>query len=837
MGLTLIIFAVAIGYGTFIENDFDAVTAKVLVYNAKWFEILLLLMVINFLGMIFTKKLYIKSRLNILVIHLALILIIAGAALTRYIGFEGQMHIRNGQTTNEFVSSDIYFNVKLNKGESSISDSKKVLLSSLGPKIFEKSYSIAGKSINVSIEKYYPNAVETLVNDNEGSSFVNIVAGGADGRHDFYIKEGDTKILHETKISFGDTTQKDAIQIVSKNGALHVRFPGWETDTSGLDSEGFQPCKPMNVFSYKGMSFIVKEFKENSSIKFINNPDPESSGQQIAKLKINDNNLDLKMIEPQTINVNGVDVEVSISKKIMQLPFLLKLNKFRLQRYPGSNSPSSYASDIMLIDKENNIERPYSIFMNNILEYGGFRFYQSSYDPDEQGTILSVNHDYWGTLVTYIGYFMLFASLIFSFFTPKTRFARITQQLKEIRKRRNGLMQIVVLIASLLMANIVNGQEHTASVAIDKEHAALFGKLLVQTQDGRIVPFNTLANQVLVKIYKKNRYQGLTPEQVFLGMIADPMEWQQKPMIKIKDEGIRSFLGINEEYGKFYEFFDDQGHYKLKEQVEKAYMKKPVLRSKYDKELISVDERMNVYFLALNKNYLKIFPIPEHPLNKWITPIEAAQMESTIDLGIDSLFTTYIDNLKESIVSKDYTKTNAALAKMSEYQKLYGAEIIPPETKTILEVFYNKANIFNRLFPIYLFIGLILVGIFFAGVFKPTLQFVLIKKILTSILFIAFIVQTTGLVLRWHISGHAPWSNGYESMIYISWATMLAGFFLAKKSPSTLSISAVLAGITLLTAHMSWMDPEITNLVPVLKSYWLTIHVATITASYGFLGL
>ena len=41
----------------------------------------------------------------------------------------------------------------------------------------------------------------------------------------------------------------------------------------------------------------------------------------------------------------------------------------------------------------------------------------------------------------------------------------------------------------------------------------------------------------------------------------------------------------------------------------------------------------------------------------------------------------------------------------------------------------------------------------------------------------------------------------------------------------------------LFVAHMNHMDPEITNLVPVLKSYWLMIHVAIITGSYGFLGL
>jgi cytochrome c-type biogenesis protein CcsB len=91
------------------------------------------------------------------------------------------------------------------------------------------------------------------------------------------------------------------------------------------------------------------------------------------------------------------------------------------------------------------------------------------------------------------------------------------------------------------------------------------------------------------------------------------------------------------------------------------------------------------------------------------------------------------------------------------------------------------------------------------------------------------------MVSRWYVSGHAPWSNGYETLIYVAWATVLAGLVFSSKSPITMSVAPVIAFITLKIAHLSWMDPQITHLVPVLKSYWLIIHVATITASYGFL--
>ena len=166
-----------------------------------------------------------------------------------------------------------------------------------------------------------------------------------------------------------------------------------------------------------------------------------------------------------------------------------------------------------------------------------------------------------------------------------------------------------------------------------------------------------------------------------------------------------------------------------------------------------------------------------------------------------------------------------------------GTDIIPSATKTNLEVTYNDINIFKSLFPVYMMLGMVLFGFFFVQIFKPDLKFKWIIRTLVGITVLAFLAQTFGLGLRWYIAGHAPWSNGYESMIYISWATMLAGFIFMRKSPIILSVTSLLTGVTLLTAHMSWLNPEITNLVPVLKSYWLTIHVATITASYGFLAL
>lgn len=849
MGVLLIVFAVAIAYATFIENDYDAITAKLLIYNARWFEVLLLLMVINFTGMIFTRRLYHKSQLNVLIIHLALIIIILGAAITRYIGFEGQMHIRNGEITNKFQSADTYFFVKFIKGTEIRSIDKRIMISPLRKDLFNETFDVYQNLIDVSILDYYPNAVETLVSDESGfgSPYLNVIVGGADGRHQIYLKEGESKVVHNFGLSFGDTTNTNVIQIVRRDNKLFMKFPvpvnveNINDDQDGVHQvDDFIPVDLMTVHTYQDASFVVKEFFESAVMTYRPITDDSQGGIPVVKVRVNEKDDFLQWGKQKEIQVNEVTVALTLGYKALELPFSLKLNEFQLERYPGSDSPSSFASEITLIDERNNIERSFRIFMNNILEYQGYRFYQSSYDRDEQGTILSVNHDYWGTVVTYFGYFLLFGSLIISFFTRKTRFTRILQQLRETHEERKkiAISIVVILISAFGIHDATAQEQHNHNVApIDKDHAADFGKLQVQNQEGRIMPISTMATQILVKIYKKSSYENLTAEQVFLGMVTDHAGWQEKPLIRVNDQAIQSLLGIRGREARFIDFLDENGKYKLKKQVDQAYINKPVLRTKYDKELINVNERVNIAFMVLNGTFLKIFPLPNHPNNDWVTPSEFQNIGSQHQNLENNMFADYIKALSDARTANNYQEVNKKLAKISNYQKEVGHAIVLSESKTNLEIFYNKVNIFKRLFPLYLILGSLLVGIFFIQIFKPVFEFKLLIKVFFGILFIAFVLQTLGLILRWHISGHAPWSNGYESMIYISWATMLAGLIFMKKSPITLSVTALLAGITLLTAHMSWMNPEITNLVPVLKSYWLTIHVATITASYGFLGL
>ena len=845
MGILLVVFAISIGYATFLENDFDAKTARLLIYNAWWFEAVMVLMIVNFSGMIFSKKLYRKNKWNILVMHLSFIIILIGAGITRYFGFEGQMHIRNGETSNKIHTYDDFVNVSVSNAENKIRIYDKMILAPINKNLYKKNFKLNNKEITLEIESYQPNMQKVLQEDPGGTRYVHILAAGSQGRQNLFLREGETKMVEGLRVSFGDTSKTNSLQFIQTDSVLMLRssFPIQPSRMGAhggdlLQQDTFHPVSNAQIYQLHSFAFILKDVMDKASIRYMPAPEGTENTENLIDLKISVDEAERKfMIKRdvfEQVVVDDVVFSMSIGGQIYTMPFELKLDKFELERYPGSQSPSSFASDIILVDKSANLEKPYRIFMNNVLNYRGYRFFQSGYDPDEQGTILSVNHDYWGTLISYIGYFLLFTSLILSLFTKNTRFARLTKQMKELHIQRKKIATSVVILISFSFMTI-NSYAQETTEKIDKDFAESFGKLLVQNKDGRIIPLNTIANNSLVKVYKKTNYEGLNADQVFIGMLVNPDEWKNKPIIKIYEDEVREMVGARGKYATFNDFFDENRRYKLKDRVNEIYAKSPALRSRIDKELINVDERLNVCNLVFNGSLFKVYAMPNDPANKWSSPADVRVKD---DSGTPTIYMEIIrKDIGESISSGNYDKAYKVLSDITENQVKNGQDIIPSQTKINMEIMYNKYNIFKNLFPVYMLVGIILLGLFLMQLFVPRLAFKQFIRFLYIILLVAFVVQTFGLGLRWYVSGHAPWSNGYESMIYIAWATMLAGFIFYKNSQITLAATTILAGITLFTAHMNWLNPEITNLVPVLKSYWLTIHVATITASYGFFGL
>ncbi len=854
MGVLILLFAVSIGAATFIENDFGSQAARAIVYNATWFDILLGLLAINMIANIFRYRMYKKKKITMFVFHVAFLIILLGAAITRFISYEGILHLRNGQTSNIILSDRAYVQVKATKGNTVVSHDKQVLLSNLTPTSYEDQLSVDGQSLKLQTVKFIRHAQKIVTENNNGVPIVMFVASEGNGKQNLYLKEGGSKKIGNYLVKFGGIFEPNAVNITSKDDSLFITPPGTMSvmHMDGSASEEFipkstHPFVMRKLFTLGKLNMVLTGYYPTGAVKFIPGG-KKSEAMDVVLVKVKSGNETKKVYlsggsgfegEPQKINVNGIGVTLSYGAKMIKLPFSVKLNKFELTRYPGSMSPSSYASQITVIDPAQNKTFSYHIYMNHVLDYKGFRFFQSSYDRDDKGSVLSVNHDYWGTIFTYIGYILLALGMLLSLINSKSYFAQLGRYLKKFDDNSKGAAGLILIFLLLGATTSLSAQSNHIAFnqipVVNKQQAEKFGRLVVQSNDGRIKPVYSLASQILRKITWKTSFHGLTPDQVFLGMMSSPHLWQEVPMIKISDKKLRKIVGIKGEYASFLDFIDTKTKsYKLQSYVEKAYEAKPIHRGMFDKEVMKVDERLNVSYMVYTGQFLKMIPDPHNPNHPWYSPASKVTSLSGKD---SALVVSIIPEYLHTLTTENLKMANELVDGFHIYQEKFGASIMPSQSKLNAELLYTKLMIFLRLAIFYSMIGFIMLILVFADILKSSS---VIRKIMKGILILiiaGFAFQTFGLILRWYISGHAPWTNGYESMIYIAWVTMLAGLIFSKRSLLTVAATTILASIILFVAHLSWMDPEITNLVPVLKSYWLMIHVSVITASYGFIAL
>ena len=704
----------------------------------------------------------------------------------------------------------------------------------------------------IELEKVIPNAEKKFVEDANGSPYLEIVFASKFGMVNYFIEDQSEISFQDQAFRLNISKEDSAVTFHLKNGQLYAQVPfdlkivpmAGGTDSTLLANEQHLLQKKQ-LYSFNDIKFVVKEFSEKAKLSY-------TVGNLSGGIRFNLLEFTIKSADeskttyvPTTDGDKGENVlvrfkdnefMVSYGAKEVDLPFEIKLRDFQLDRYPGSNSPSSYASEVTLVDKEQNINTDYRIYMNNILEHRGYRFYQSSYDSDEKGTVLSVNHDKAGTIITYLGYFLMTVGMLWSVFNKNSHFAELLRKTSEIRKKR---LTTAIILFALFSGQQAFAQEEQGIRNIDAEHAKLFGTLQTQDLDGRIKPFNTLSSELLRKVSRKEKFEGQTSNQVMLGMMFNPVYWQDVKMIKINHPELNKILGFEGKYISFNQLVNiEKGEYKLKQFVDDAFKKKPAKRDKFDKEVITVDERLNIAYQVYSGKFLKVFPVPGDIAHSWLIPTQLrAIKDSTQRKYAASIFSDYFDALLEAQKSNDWTKADELIKSLIEFQKTHAKEIVLSDKRVKLEIQYVNANIFKRIYKYYGLIGFVLLIILFIGILRPSVKAkipIIASAILLALL---FLYHTYGLGLRWYIAGRAPWSNGYESMIYIGWGIMLLGFIFVRKLTIVLPAAAILASVTLMTAHLAWMDPEITNLVPVLKSYWLVIHVAVITISYAFFGV
>ena len=849
-GALLLVFGISIGVATFIENDFGAIGAQSVVYKALWFELLLGLLVINMIGVIVVQKMWRKEKWTNLLFHSAFIIIIIGAGITRFFGQEGLMHIREGQTADSFISDATYVSAIVLDGNYQKEFHDKVLFSRIKNNHYSKSVTLSSGSIKFKLKQFIFNAQQIVEHDeSNGTPILTLIIAGDQGRQNMFIKAGETNNINGLPISFNEPNAINTVQLMASDSGLVINSPV-PINTMNMDSRQmatletgkWMPLTYRTLYTTGNANFVLNAYDPQATVKIVSarvsNNAQQTRDAVVMEVSGHDTNKEVllfggKGYEPEPVFVRLGDINMSLTygARRVKVPFSVTLKDFQLDRYPGSNSPSSYASEVEVKDEQTQF--PFRIYMNNILSYKGYRLYQSSYDKDELGTVLSVNKDKPGTTVTYIGYLLLAIGLISIVFSKNTRFRHLSKMIDNVHEKRQKLK--VVVVSALLMIS-------TSSMAMEVpeappvKQAEEFGSLVYQTNGGRMAPVNSLASDLLRKVYKSSTLEGYTAEQVVLGMMSNAHEWQKVPMIKVRNSAISSILGISDgDNASFMDFFTSEGEYKLATFVDQAYAKKPAVRSTFDKDIMNVDERLNVSYMVYQGLILKIFPVPNDPDHHWVSPLDDNFYSLT---GEDSVFVRNGAYMYfRSIATKNYEQANQILDGIKKYQSTYGGSVMPSQQKVNMEINFNKWNIFLKLFPYYSLVGFVLMMIVFVTILYPRFKLGIPVKIMLGLIILGFIAHTVGLALRWYISGHAPWSNGYEAMIYIAWATVFAGLAFSRKSPMTLGVTAFLGGIILSVAHMSFLNPEITNLVPVLKSYWLTIHVATITASYGFMAL
>ena len=877
MAVLFILFAIAMAMGTFIENWYSIETARILIYNTWWFEGIMLFLLINFIGNIKRYNLHKREKWSSLILHLAFILILIGAFITRYISYEGIMPIREGETTNVYMTHDNYLTFFLD-GEIDGQPRRRVLQEKVlfGPEV-ENDYTLNtdfnGQPVKFEVTNFIHGAEEALVPTEDGDNYLKIVEAGDGQRHDHYLQEGEVSNIHNVLFTL-NSPQDGAINIqVNDKGEYLVDSPFDGTYMRMADKkqgelvkDSTQALMLRSLYNIGNMQFVIPEPVVKGKYDVVPTNPKTKEDMDAVTLKVSSagktETVTLlggqgTVADPTKMNIGDLEVFLNYGSIEKELPFSIKLNDFIAEKYPGTadrETPgyASFKSKVELI-KEGKEPMPYEIYMNHVLDYEGYRFFQSSFQPDEKGTVLSMNHDFWGTWTTYIGYFLLYFGLMWILFDKGSRFGNLKVMLDKVKAKKKTITTLLVLL-SMSSGMMAQEDEHMHSEAaksqmdsiikanaVTKEHAAKFGRLVIQDAGGRMKPANTYSSELLRKLSKTDEYEGLSSDQVLISMTENPTVWYNVPILFVEkhNDSLHKLLGVEKgrKHLSLTDFFARTGEYKLSEYLDEAY--RAAVPNQFQKDFIKTDKKVNLLYQALQGKVLKIFPVPGDENNKWVSYKEVDEVNLK---GMDSVYTRqilplYMNALREARATGDYTKADKYLGSIKSYQQKFGSEVMPSDEKIDAEITYNKYDIFKNLYWMYMLAGVFMLIFVMIRIFKDNKFIRGLIYFSVAAIAVLFTLHTIGLGARWYISGHAPWSDAYESMIYVAWATMFFGLAFGRKSNLTIASTAFVAAIILMIAHGNWTDPAIANLQPVLDSYWLMIHVSVIVGSYGPLTL
>lgn len=867
--LLLAAFGVAMAVATFIENDFGTATAWQMIYDSLWFELIMLGLGLSFAANIFKYNLWRKEKWAILLFHLAFIVILVGAGITRYTSYGGIMRIREGAASNTIISDANYLKFTLSDQSGSKTLEKRLNFSPIGDNDFSIDTYFNDQAVSVSYNEFVADAVPEIVDEVQGGKpMLQMIVSAGNQRQTVFLEKGEIENIGEHNHLVGfEVDEPGVINIIEEDGTFKISSPRnlgtfvMATETAGtLIKDSIHDMSLRTLYRDGDASFVPLSFHPNATLRLVSGSEKPKDNDEIKDdalvldVTMGDETKTVTLLYREgflptqhEVELGDVKIILSYGSKALTTPFSIHLDDFQLERYPGSTSPSSYASEVKVLDEGE--ELPHRIFMNNVLDYGGYRFFQASYDTDEKGTVLAVNHDAPGTYVTYAGYFLMMIGMFFTLFGSSSRFMQLNKKLKKMKTL--SMLLLFFCISAGMNAQASTDPEISLGVIqdqkIDEQHAEMFGRLMVQDLDGRIKPINTLASEFLRKLTRKPYFKftkegesiKLSANQAFLAMQTSPNIWQYIPLIKIDEEkagGAFSALEFSEDgMVSFAQLLDDKGNYLLVKAIEDANQKKPAERNELDKEVIKVDERFNILYNVFAGHYLKIFPNSNDKNNKWHSPTHEFQDFPEEDARFaKGIIPGYFNDVR----SKDWVAASEKLVYIKKFQDVLGADIIPSKKRVEAEIWYNELNLNFWLFQLYFTIGAVLLVLAIVKIFVKNKGVEVIWNGLILITLISFLAFTGNIILRWYVAQHAPWSNGYEMLVFVAWTLLLCGLLTFRKSDFALPLATLFTGALLFVSFLDWLNPEITNLMPVLKSsFWLKVHVATIVSSYAPLAL
>ena len=523
-----------------------------------------------------------------------------------------------------------------------------------------------------------------------------------------------------------------------------------------------------------------------------------------------------------------------------KLPFSLCLQKFEAKMHDGTNAVADYSSKFTVIDGDDKSEGEVS--MNNIYSHRSYRLYQSSYDEDGKGSVLAINADPYGIPVTYTGYALLFISLVWMLFDPKGGYRKL---LKSPLLKKGAL--ITALILSMGNIQTLHAESATGNLqnaVLPKETAEKFGELHILYND-RICPVQTFALDFCKKIYGARSYQGLTAEQVLSGWVFYGNTWANEPFIKIKSGEMKTAMNLPD-YASLNTFFNrEMGGYTIGPYVQEYYNGQ---QDKFHQQAADIDDKIRIIMELREGVSLKVLPYTftknvkatkDHSFIKagtttWFAPVDK------LPLAVEHQHALYIKNvfslLYGDVQKGNMDRVNIFFDKMLKYQEVSSGSSLPSKIQYQAERINNGFPFATILFMVNLTLGFIAL---FYTIYRMTKkrEIKVLNIALPILLGVSFLTLTFGLALRWIISGNIPMSNGYESMLTVAWFVMLISILMQLRIRIVMVFGFLISGFFLLVSHINQMDPAIGQMMPVLNSPLLSIHVSIIMMSYALLSL